>query len=262
MNANAISFLGGAIDMEGFNLKGSRLTIFGGGSGIGLAVAALASTAGAKVTIADISEEVTSLPIVNSGACRFIKCSVIDPAAVAFTLREVIRQDDGIDAVITTVGGATIRHELGTDIDYWTRDLAANLTSAYIVATAAIAEMRAGGRGNIVMTASTFAFSPGADRVAYAAAKAGVIGLTRSLAVATAKLGLRINCVAPGLTDTPRVRAMSRSADDFERAAAAKPQGHIASTDDVANSILFLASDAARSITGQVLHVNNGSYMP
>lgn len=242
--------------------SGHKLVIFGGGAGIGLAAATLASEAGAAVTIADANPDGMRLPLVVSGTCAFSICDVTDAAQVGQVLADATRRHGSLDGVVTTVGGARIRKELTLDIDYWTKEISFNLTWAYIVAAASIEAMKNSGRGSIVTTSSSYALSPGPDRVAYSAAKAGVIGLTKSLAAATAPLGLRVNCVAPGLTDTPRVRGMSADAKDFAKLGAAKPQGRIATTEEIAHAILFLISDAARSITGQVIHVNNGSYMP
>jgi NAD(P)-dependent dehydrogenase (short-subunit alcohol dehydrogenase family) len=232
--------------------------VFGGGSGIGLAVATLAVASGAAVTLSDANPDTARLPLLASSTCTFALCDVTSPAQVRRVLGEAGRNGEKLDGVVTTVGGATIRSDLALDLDYWSKEISTNLTSAYIVATAAIEA----GVSSIVTTASSFAVAPGPDRVGYSAAKAGVIGLTRSLARATALRGLRVNCVAPGLTNTPRVRRMSGSADEFMKLAQTKPQGRIATTEDVAHAILFLLSDAAQSITGQVVHVNNGSLMP
>jgi NAD(P)-dependent dehydrogenase (short-subunit alcohol dehydrogenase family) len=243
-------------------LSGKKIVIFGGGSGIGYAAAELAHAGGAVVTIADANSDAASVPLVANGSCQITVCDVTDPAAVMRVLRDAATSDGRLDGVVSTVGGARVRPDLGIDMDYWSQEMRINLTSAYIVAASAIEIMRPAGVGSIVMTSSSFALSPGPDRVAYSAAKAGVIGLMKSLAAATARLGLRINCVAPGLTDTPRVREMSGSPETFAEWAAAKPQGRIATPNEVAFAILFLLSDAARSMTGQVVHVNNGSLMP
>lgn len=243
-------------------LAGRRIVIFGGGSGIGYAAAGMARASGAMVMIADANPAVAQLPLVTSGQCQFAVCDAADPAAVRRVLADVVTQHGSVDGVVTTVGGAQLRTDLGVDMDYWTRQISFNLGSAYIVAASAIEVMRVSGAGSIVTMSSSFALMPGVDRIAYSAAKAGVIGLTRSLAAATARLGLRINCVAPGLTDTPRVREMAGADDTFAAWAAAKPQGRVATADDVASAILFLLSDASRSMTGQVIHVNNGSLMP
>ncbi len=239
-----------------------RVAVFGGASGIGLATAGLASEAGGAVTILDVDQRAESLSIVASGRCEFIPCDVMNPHEVRATLAQIADRPGGLDAVVATVGGANVRTEIALDLEYWTRDIHFNLTSAYIVAATASEIMMSAGHGSIVTLSSSYGQSPGPDRIAYAAAKAGVIAMTRSLASATAAAGLRVNCVAPGATDKPRLRQMTGSPERFAEICKSKPQGRIATPDEVARVILFLLSDASRSMTGQVLHVNNGSYMP
>src|SRR5690606_7812628 len=100
------------------------------------------------------------------------------------------------------------------------------------------------------------------DRAGYAAAKAGVISYTRSLAGALAPHGTRVNCIAPGPTDTPRFRAMNGGDEGVERVRRSIPLGEIPLPEDCANVALFLLSDAARQVTGQTIHVNGGLLMP
>src|SRR5262245_35306697 len=107
-----------------------RLIIFGGGSGIGLAAATLASQVGDDVTIADCDTAAVQLPIVAEGRCRFIPCDVTDPMQVRRSLAEA-SSEGWLNAVVTTVGGARVRKNLELDLDYWTRELTFNLTSTY-----------------------------------------------------------------------------------------------------------------------------------
>jgi NAD(P)-dependent dehydrogenase (short-subunit alcohol dehydrogenase family) len=102
----------------------------------------------------------------------------------------------------------------------------------------------------------------GPDRAAYTAAKAGVIALTRTLAATAAPQRIRVNCIAPGPTDTPRFRAMNGGDAGVERVRKAMPLGSIPKPIDCANVALFLLSDAASQVTGQVVHVNGGLLMP
>jgi len=120
--------------------------------------------------------------------------------------------------------------------------------------------MKAQKSGAIVNISSDIAFSGDLDRSAYAAAKAGILGLTKSLALELACLGIRVNAVAPGRIATPRVRANYSNAE-WEAAAKKIPLGHAGMPEDVAEAVAFLASDAAKHMTGQTIHVNGGRIM-
>ncbi|MDO8277031.1 MAG: SDR family oxidoreductase [Burkholderiaceae bacterium] len=240
----------------------STLVVFGGASGIGLAVARIAIAQGAAVLIADTDEKMRERDLVRGGACSFVRCDATDPQQVQAALDQGLRFTGRLDGVVTTVGGAHLHDPLEVDLAAWRRETALNLDSAYLVATSAARIMAATGGGSIVTTSSSFANVARADRIAYAASKAGVISLTKSLALAVARKDIRVNCISPGATDTPRVRAMTGSDADWRQICEQSVQGRIQTTDDVANAIVFLLSPGARSITGQVIWVNNGSYMP
>jgi 3-oxoacyl-[acyl-carrier protein] reductase len=238
------------------------IVMFGAASGIGLAAARLASAQGAHVLIADADARAAGLDLVRSGACSFQQCDATDPGQVQAALDQCVRNTGRLDGVVTTVGGAHLGDPLTVDLDAWRRETAFNLDSAYLVATSAAKMMVRMGGGSIVTTSSTFACVPQADRIGYAASKAGVIALSKSLALACARDHVRVNCVAPGATDTPRVRAMVGTGDDWRRSCEQSVQGRIQTPEEVAGAILFLLSPLARSVTGQVIWVNNGCYMP
>jgi NAD(P)-dependent dehydrogenase (short-subunit alcohol dehydrogenase family) len=238
------------------------IVIFGGASGIGLATAELAVAAHREVVIADINAGGPELEIVRSGRVQFASCDAGDPDAVGRLLETVSSRHDGLAAVVTTVGGAHPHDPLEVDLAAWRRELAFNLDTAYVVATTAARVMKATGGGSIITTSSTIGYVPRADRLGYGVAKAGVVALTKSLALAVGREGVRVNCVAPHSTDTPRFRKLIGTEEALEQRLQASPQGRICVPEDLANTILFLASPAAVSMTGQVLWVNNGSYMP
>ena len=239
-----------------------NLVVFGGASGIGLATVVEGAKRYKRVILVDVNPEAADLPIVRSGGAKFERCDASDAEAVPALLEQVRRTHGPLSSVVTTVGGAHPHDPFTIDIAAWRRELAFNLESAYVVGTAAAASMATDGGGAIVTCSSSFAALPGADRIAYSAAKAGVIAFTKSLAMAGARHGVRVNCIAPGSTDTARLRKMAGSDEAMQARRAASPQGYIATPEDLAESILYLASPAARSVTGQVVWVNNGAYMP
>lgn len=241
--------------------KGS-LVVFGGASGIGLAAVTLGADRYAHVVLADVDPRAQELDVVRSGRARFAHCDAADPQGVPELLERVRRECGSLDTVVTTVGGAHMHDPLELDLPAWRREIAFNLDTAYVVATSAARLMAEHGGGAIVTSSSSYGVLPGKDRIGYTAGKAGVIALTKSLAQAVARRNVRVNCVAPGSTDTARLRAMAGSEAAMQARYDASPQGRIATPEDLAEAILFLASPAARSMTGQVLWVNNGVLMP
>lgn len=243
------------------NVPSGPMVIFGGASGIGLATAVLASQWCEKVVIADLNAEGQDLDLVRSGKAEFHKCDATSAEAVDAMLQACISRLGALGSVVTAVGGSRLNDPLTVDLAAWRKEFSINLDSAYVVATTAANYMKAQGAGSIVTISSTIAATPRPDRIAYAAAKSGVIALTKGLALAVAGNGVRVNCVAPHSTDTPRFRALIGDAAALEARIEASPQKRISVPDDLAHTILFLTSEGARSITGQVIWVNNGCYM-
>ncbi|MGP3968302.1 SDR family NAD(P)-dependent oxidoreductase [Streptomyces sp. 6N223] len=242
------------------------LLVFGGGSGIGLAAVRLAAGRGDRVTVADLDpvarSRLAELGQRLGAEIGFIECDVTDGASVAAAVGHVLARHGQLDQVLTTVGGATIADVPDLDQSVWDRELSFNLTSAYHVAHCVLPVLAARGAGALVLTSSGQAVMAATDRAGYAAAKAGVISLTRSLAGSVAARGVRVNCLAPGPTDTPRFRAMNGGDEGVEAVRAAMPMGWIPQAEDCAEVALFLLSDAARAVTGQTVHVNGGLLMP
>lgn len=240
-------------------LDGRSVVVVGAGSGIGRATSQIAASLGARVTVVDTDEE-AGTEVAEATGGEFRPVDATEPQALADLFAEVVRSD-GLDAVVTTVGGAHLAELDELEPSIWQRELGFNLTSAYGVIRGAVPHLRARG-GSIVTTSTGYAALPAPDRAGYAAAKAGVISLTRSVAAAEARHGVRINCVAPGPTDTPRFRAMNGGDEGVERVRQALPLGFVPSPADVAWMNVFLCTDAARAMTGQVVHVNAGIHMP
>ncbi len=236
------------------------LLVVGGGSGIGLAAARLAARDGTQVTIADIDPSAAAYAEELGGA--FLQCDATDAGSAEAAVRTAAEESGRLDSLFTTVGGAHLASLDELDPDAWSREVDFNLGSTYNVCRAALPILRDQGSGAVVTTSSGYAAMPGVDRAGYTAAKAGVIAFTRSFAAALAPYRARANCIAPGPTDTPRFRAMNGGDAGVEQVRKSIPLGEIPTPEDCANVALFLLSDAARQVTGQVIHVNGGLLMP
>lgn len=236
------------------------LLVVGGGSGIGLAAARLAIEDGGQVVIADVDPDAAERA--SEIGAGFLSCDAREAESVQRAVAQTVERHGQLDGVFTTVGGARLVNlEDMTPAD-WTAEVSFNLTTAFNVGQAALPVLQRQRQGAIVTTSSGYAVMPGTDRPGYVAAKAGVIALTRSLAAALAPYRARANCVAPGPTDTPRFRAMNGGDEGVERVRASMPMGEIPKPEDCARVALFLLSDDARQVTGQVIHVNGGLLMP
>lgn len=238
------------------DLAERSILITGGASGIGHACAELAASLGARTTVADVAA---------GGALEqvsYVSCDAGDPEAMAAAVESASAATGRLDGLITTVGGAHLGRLDELTPEAWREEIDFNLTTVYVACHAALPLMRAQRRGAIVTTSSGYATLPGPDRAAYTAAKAGVVAFTRSLAASAAPDGVRANCIAPGPTDTARFREMNDGDEGIERVRRSMPLGEIPKPIDVANAAIFLISDAARQITGQVIHVNGGLVMP
>ena len=180
--------------------------------------------------------------------------------AEAFT--KILAQHKQVDALVNLAGG-TFHKKRIQDLtrDEWQEILDANLKSTFLCCRAVTAVMKNRKGGNIVNTSSNFGFTGSPLHTAYSAAKYGIVGFTKSLALELAPYGIRANCIAPGLTATERVLS-HHSRDAFEAMGRTLPIGHAGEPADVAEGIAFLLSNDSGYMTGQTLHVNGGMVLP
>jgi NAD(P)-dependent dehydrogenase (short-subunit alcohol dehydrogenase family) len=177
------------------------------------------------------------------------------------TFQKIISDHGHIDVLVNVAGGSLHRHPIGEfPLDHWRAVIDANLTSTFLCCRAVIDSMKTQKSGAIVNISSDIGFSGDAGRSAYAAAKAGIVGFSKTLALELAPFGARANVVAPGRIATKRVRATYSDAE-WEAAAKRIPLGHAGEPSDVAEAVAFLAGDSSRHMTGQTLHINGGRIM-
>jgi NAD(P)-dependent dehydrogenase (short-subunit alcohol dehydrogenase family) len=226
---------------------GKKVLVTGAASGIGAATAALFAKEGAEVVAFDITP-----------ADGVLRLDVTDHEAV----RAAIAEHGPFDVVANVAGVCRLTHFADLTVQEWERQLAINLTAPMVVCQAAMPGL-VERKGNIVNVASVAGLRGQAYSAAYCASKAGVVMLTKSLALEFARRGVRVNCVAPGQVDTPLVVGV---ANDFPEKANDRliarnmnilPPGQ-SSPEDIADAIAYLASDAARTVTGIALSVDGG----
>ena len=238
------------------SLTGRRALVTGGGAGIGAAIAAALARAGAGVRTADIDPATGPDHV----------CDVSDDEAVAGMFADLDAEVGGIDIVVNNVGTAGPCAPVeDTDPEAFDRCLAVNAGAAFRVTRHAVPRLKAAGGGSIVNISSTAGHLPYPLRSAYSAAKWAIEGLTRTWAAELGQFGIRVNCVAPGAVDGPRMdRVIAAEAETAGASPEAVRQGYqdqsamrtFVTADDIAATVAFLCSDAARHVNGQIISVD------
>jgi NAD(P)-dependent dehydrogenase (short-subunit alcohol dehydrogenase family) len=247
-------------------LLDKTVIVTGGARGIGRAVVEKCAAEGARVVFLDFDESAATaaLPLMRQAgrAVEFLRADVTKETEVSEAIAEVHRRHGRIDVLVNNAGvNAYFDAATMTEAD-WDSVFAVDLKGAWICVKHVLPFMREKRSGSIVNIASIHATLTNAGMFPYAAAKSGLVGLTRSLALDYAAFGIRVNAVSPGWTRTPWVEEWFRRQPDPAAAEAgvmrAHPMRRIATTEEVANLVAFVASDEASAITGASLAVDCG----
>jgi NAD(P)-dependent dehydrogenase (short-subunit alcohol dehydrogenase family) len=243
--------------------EGRAALIAGGASGIGRGAAIRLAQEGAAVAIADINAETggeTCRQVeAMGGSALFVLADVTEELDCRRMVEETVRELGRLDVLVNSTGvptgGGTV---VDTTLEHWNKLLDVDLKAVYLASRFAVPEMVKVGGGAIVNVSSIGGLRGSLTGMAFQAAKGGVINLTRHMAIAHAAQHIRVNCICPGVIDTPLVERWLSDPQEYKRACALHPMNRIGKPEETAAAIAFLASDEASFITGAVLPVDGG----
>ncbi len=232
--------------------------ITGGSRGIGAAAVTAFANAGWQVVLNYCSSEQAATALASHwpGRVLAVRADVRDRAQVEAMFRKAEEVFGGVDVLVSNAGVAQQKLFTDLSIEEWQRMLDIHLTGAFHCCQCALPHMIHQKWGRILTVSSMWGQVGGSCEVAYSAAKAGLIGLTKALAQEEGPSGITVNCVAPGVIETDMMAGFSP--EDKQALADETPVGTLGTPEQVADALLFLASESASYITGQVLGVNGG----
>lgn len=243
-----------------FDLNGKIALITGATGGIGRSIARTLYAQGATVALTDVNKEVLDTFAKELGERAFIyECNLLDADSISELVKKVEKDLGRIDILVNNAGITKDGLALRMTDEQFQKVMQINLMAAFRLTRAVMLGMMKRHYGRIVSMASIVGAMGNAGQANYAASKAGLIGMTKSIAAEIASRGVTLNCVAPGFVQTPMTDVLP---DDVKaKMKAAIPMGRLGQPQDIANAVLFLVSDEASYITGHTLHVNGGMAM-
>lgn len=243
-------------------MKGKKVLVTGGSRGIGKEIVKIFLEEGADVHFISTSpsphmDEMESLAAANETSVTWHQGNVADEAQMTAIVEPLAKE--GLDVVVNNAGITRDGLIFRMSLEQWEQVMQVNLTSAFIISRIAASQMIRKRTGAIINMSSVVGVTGNGGQCNYSASKAGMIGLTKSLAKEVSSRGVRVNAVAPGFIDTDMTKDLGEKImDELKKQI---PLGHTGSGRDIAEAVLFLASDKASYITGQVLNVDGGMVM-
>lgn len=246
------------------DFKGKVALVTGGSRGIGRAVAIELAGRGASVVLTYAGNEAAAAEAVKQivdggGRARALRLDVADSAACAATVDRIIADEGRLDVLVNNAGIAVDGLLMRFKDEDWDLTMATNLRGAFALTRAAARPMMKQRAGAIVNVSSVVGEMGNAGQAAYAASKAGLLGLTKAVARELGSRNIRVNAVTPGFVATDMTSGLPEAAK--EKLLAQTALGRLGTAEEIAKVIAFLASDAAAYVTGEVLKVNGGLYM-
>jgi meso-butanediol dehydrogenase / (S,S)-butanediol dehydrogenase / diacetyl reductase len=252
-------------------LEGRRALVTGAGTGIGRAIAEALAAAGARVAVTDLDAAAAQAVTAHLDGAVAFRLDVTDALATKEVVERAADDLGGLEIVCANAGVSTMRAVVDLTEEEWEHNMAVNAKGVFLTNQAAVRHFLANGVAGAIVNTASLAGKQGAPLLAhYAASKFAVVGFTQSLAREVAAHGIRVNCVCPGFVRTAmqdrevlweaQLRDMTPKAVR-EEYIGLTPLGRLEEPDDVADAVVFLASDAARFITGEALNVTGGVRM-
>ena len=243
-----------------FDLTGKTALVTGASGGIGADIARALHKAGATVGLSGTrTAPLEALAAELGSRAHVLPCNLSDPASVEGLIKQATEAMGSVDVLVNNAGITKDGLAMRMSDEDWQSVIDVNLTATFRLCRAAIRGMMKARWGRIVNISSVVGQTGNAGQVNYAASKAGMVGLSKSLAAEVASRGITVNCVAPGFIET----AMTDKLNDQQKAGilTAVPAGRMGTPDEIAAAVLYLASQEAGYVTGATLHVNGGMSM-